>query len=80
MLIDTQGLFDENSTARQNGNIFSLSTLMSSIQIFNFSQKMQENYLENLHVIFILIIFYVHELTDLFNILHYVLHMIKVVF
>jgi len=51
LLLDTQGLFDGNSTTKQNGNIFTLSTLMSSIQIFNLSQKMQEDNLENLQVL-----------------------------
>jgi len=56
LLIDTQGLFDGKSTRKQNGNIFTLSTLISSIQIFNLSQKMQEDNLENLQVQSFLII------------------------
>jgi len=48
LLIDTQGLFDGNNTLKQNGNIFTLSTLISSIQIFNLSQRMQEDSLGNL--------------------------------
>nr|XP_039274806.1 atlastin-3-like [Styela clava] len=47
-LMDTQGLFDSNSDRRLCTQIFALSTLLSSIQVFNLSQQIQENDLEYL--------------------------------
>ena len=38
MLVDTQGVFDNESTVKDNTVIFSLSTLISSVQIFTFLQ------------------------------------------
>lgn len=50
VLMDTQGLFDREVTTRENVAIFSLSTLLSSAQIFNLSQNIQEDNLEYLQV------------------------------
>ncbi len=50
LLIDTQGIFDNSSTTDQNSKIFTLTTLMSSIQIFNLRYQIDENLLESLEV------------------------------
>nr|XP_039252494.1 atlastin-3-like [Styela clava]XP_039252495.1 atlastin-3-like [Styela clava]XP_039252497.1 atlastin-3-like [Styela clava] len=43
MLMDTQGLFDNKTDNKTNTLIFALSTLISSVQIFNLSQQIQES-------------------------------------
>lgn len=48
ILIDTQGLFDTETTSADNSKIFSLSTLFSSIQIINLHTIVQENDLQYL--------------------------------
>lgn len=48
LLMDTQGLFDYESTPLDNSRIFSLSTLISSVQIFNLFNNIQEDHLEYL--------------------------------
>jgi len=50
LLMDTQGAFDGESTMQECVTIFSLSTLLSSIQIYNLSQHIQENDLEHLQL------------------------------
>jgi atlastin len=52
VLIDTQGLFDHDTSPAINAKIFSLSTLISSHQIFNLANLVQEDHLEYLQVIF----------------------------
>ncbi|KAG5673111.1 hypothetical protein PVAND_003185 [Polypedilum vanderplanki] len=47
-IMDTQGLFDHHATASDNSNIFSLSTLISSVQIMNIFNILQENQLQYL--------------------------------
>jgi hypothetical protein len=47
-IMDTQGLFDHQTTATDNSRIFSLSTLISSIQILNIFNILQENQLQYL--------------------------------
>jgi atlastin len=47
--MDTQGLFDNETTPIDNARIFALSTLISSIQIFNLSGVIQEDQLQYLH-------------------------------
>jgi atlastin len=49
-LMDTQGTFDTESTVRDNATIFGLSTLISSVQIYNISQAIQEDDLQHLHL------------------------------
>lgn len=46
--MDTQGLFDHQTTASDNSRIFSLSTLISSVQIMNIFNILQENQLQYL--------------------------------
>ena len=50
LLMDTQGLFDHESSPTDNSRIFSLSTLISSMQIFNLFNLIQENHLQYLQV------------------------------
>lgn len=49
LVMDTQGLFDHDTPPIDNSRIFSLSTLISSIQILNLSMNVQEDELEYLH-------------------------------
>jgi len=46
--MDTQGFYDSNSTNKGCANIFGLSKVLSSIQIFNVNRDLQENDLQNL--------------------------------
>ena len=46
VLIDTQGLFVNQTTPAGNARIFSLGTLISSIQIFNLTGVVQEDQLQ----------------------------------
>ena len=48
LLMDTQGLFDHKSLPADNSRIFSLSTLISSMQIFNLFNHIQEDQLQYL--------------------------------
>jgi atlastin len=50
ILIDTQGLFDHDTPPAINSKIFTFTTLMSSYQIFNLPQLVQESHLEYLQV------------------------------
>ncbi|KAM9832767.1 atlastin-3-like [Syngnathus typhle] len=50
MLMDTQGAFDNQSTVKDCAAIFALSTMTSSIQIYNLSQNIQENDLQQLQL------------------------------
>lgn len=48
--MDTQGAFDSESTVRDCATIFALSTMLSSVQIYNLSQNIQEDDLQHLQV------------------------------
>lgn len=48
ILLDTQGLFDNETTVAENSKIFSLSNLLSSCQILNLSGIIQEDQLQYL--------------------------------
>lgn len=48
LLIDTQGLFDNQTSTADNSKIFSLSTLLTSVQIFNLHGLVQEDHLQYL--------------------------------
>uniref|UniRef100_A0A0A9X2L0 Atlastin n=1 Tax=Lygus hesperus TaxID=30085 RepID=A0A0A9X2L0_LYGHE len=50
ILIDTQGTFDSGSTVRECAIVFALSTLISSIQVYNLSQNIQEDDLQHLQL------------------------------
>lgn len=49
IIIDTQGLFDNETTTANNSKIFALSSLLSSIQVFNLKEIIHEDQLEYLH-------------------------------
>ncbi|XP_028029968.1 atlastin-like [Bombyx mandarina] len=50
VLMDTQGTFDNSSTVRDSSTIFALSTLLSSIQIYNLKENIKEDDLQHLHL------------------------------
>lgn len=50
LLLDTQGAFDSQSTVRDCATIFALSTMTSSVQVYNLSQNIQEDDLQHLQV------------------------------
>jgi atlastin len=50
LLMDTQGSFDSQSTVRDCATIFALSTMISSCQVFNISQNIQEDDLQHLQL------------------------------
>lgn len=50
ILMDTQGTFDTESTLQDNITIFAFSSMISSIQIFNISKRIQEDYLNDLQL------------------------------
>ncbi|KPJ17047.1 Atlastin [Papilio machaon] len=47
-LMDTQGTFDSESTVRDNATVFALSTMISSVLIYNLSQNIEEDELQHL--------------------------------
>ena len=55
--MDTQGAFDSESTVRDCATIFALSTMISSIQVFNLLQNIQEDDLQHLQVSLVFIDF-----------------------
>jgi atlastin len=50
VLVDTQGLFDNETSVEDNSKIFAISTLMSSCQLLNLSGNIQEDQLQYLQV------------------------------
>ena len=48
LVVDTQGLFDNQTSTADNSKIFSLSTLLTSVQILNLSGLVQEDHLQYL--------------------------------
>ncbi|XP_022821574.1 atlastin-like [Spodoptera litura] len=50
LLMDTQGTFDSETTIGQNSTIFALSTLISSVQIYNLSGNIKEDDLQHLQL------------------------------
>ncbi|KAF7651532.1 hypothetical protein LDENG_00109080 [Lucifuga dentata] len=50
VLMDTQGAFDAQSTVKDCATIFALSTMTSSMQIYNLSQNIQEDDLQQLQL------------------------------
>lgn len=49
-LMDTQGAFDSESTVRDCATVFALSTMISSVQVFNLTQNIQEDDLQHLQL------------------------------
>ncbi|KAG5894628.1 hypothetical protein JTB14_026159 [Gonioctena quinquepunctata] len=50
ILFDTQGTWDSKSTVKECATIFALSTMLSSVQIYNLSSNIQEDDLQHLQL------------------------------
>ncbi|XP_064458881.1 atlastin-2-like [Ornithodoros turicata] len=50
VLMDTEGAFDQTSTLGENVTIFSMSMLLSSIQVYNLSKQITQSDLEHLKI------------------------------
>ncbi|XP_065115391.1 atlastin-2 isoform X2 [Paramisgurnus dabryanus] len=50
LLLDTQGAFDSQSTIKDCATLFALSTMTSSLQVYNLSQNIQEDDLQHLQL------------------------------
>jgi len=50
LLMDTQGAFDSSSTVKDCATVFALSTMTSSVQVFNISSNLQEDHLQHLQL------------------------------
>jgi len=50
LLMDTQGAFDSMSTVKDCATVFALSTLLSSVQVYNLMSNLQEDDLQHLQV------------------------------
>ncbi|XP_063231585.1 atlastin isoform X2 [Bacillus rossius redtenbacheri] len=50
LLVDTQGAFDSESTVRDCATVFALSTMVSSVQIYNLLHNIQEDDLQHLQL------------------------------
>uniref|UniRef100_A0A2K5K657 GB1/RHD3-type G domain-containing protein n=1 Tax=Colobus angolensis palliatus TaxID=336983 RepID=A0A2K5K657_COLAP len=48
--MDTQGAFDSQSTIKDCATVFALSTMTSSVQVYNLSQNIQEDDLQHLQL------------------------------
>lgn len=48
--MDTQGAFDSQSTVKDCATIFALSTMISSVQVYNVTSNIQEDDLQHLQV------------------------------
>lgn len=48
LLMDTQGMFDNETTMTLTAQIFGLSTLVASFQIYNVDKRIQEDNLQHL--------------------------------
>lgn len=48
LLMDTQGVFDNDSSVKDCASIFALTNLISSVQIYNLMQQLQEDDLQHL--------------------------------
>ncbi|KAH7940075.1 hypothetical protein HPB52_020959 [Rhipicephalus sanguineus] len=51
LVIDTQGAFDGKSSADETANLFALSILTSSVQIYNIFHNIQEDHLQHLQLV-----------------------------
>lgn len=50
LLMDTQGIFDNNTLAHDNLTVFALSNLLASFQIFNLSKQIKKDDLQHLQL------------------------------
>lgn len=48
LLMDTQGVFDHESTVKDCASLFAITNLISSVQIYNLMQQLQEDDLQHL--------------------------------
>jgi len=48
LILDTQGMYDSSLSKKTSTAIFALSTLVSSLQIYNLDKRLQEDHLEHL--------------------------------
>ena len=46
LLVDTQGTFDNQTTAEVNAMVFALNALISSFQVYNISKRIGEDILQ----------------------------------
>jgi hypothetical protein len=49
--VDTQGTFDKETNMKENTAIVAISALLSSVQIFNYHERLDAQDLMNLEVI-----------------------------
>lgn len=50
LLVDTQGTFDNQTTAEVNAMVFALNALISSFQVYNISKRIGEDILQHMHL------------------------------
>ncbi|OQV18091.1 Atlastin [Hypsibius exemplaris] len=50
LVMDTQGAFDSQSTVKDCATVFALSTMISSVQVYNLSANIQEDDLQHLQL------------------------------
>lgn len=50
LLLDTQGAFDSHSTVKDCATVFALSTMVSSVQVYNLTSNIQEDDLQHLQL------------------------------
>ncbi|XP_047132328.1 atlastin-2 isoform X1 [Hydra vulgaris] len=50
LIMDTQGAFDSTSTVKDCATVFALSTMTSSVQVYNISSNIQEDNLQHLQL------------------------------
>lgn len=50
LLMDTQGAFDSQSTVKDCATVFALSTMLSSVQVYNIMSNIQEDDLQHLQL------------------------------
>lgn len=50
IVLDTQGIFDDESTTKDCTTIFSISMMIASVQCFNVMQNIQDDDLQHLHL------------------------------
>ena len=64
LLMDTQGAFDSMSTVKDCATVFALSTLLSSVQIYNLMTNVQEDDLQHLQVLYFSFIYLITAVFD----------------
>jgi len=50
LLVDTQGTFDNDTTAETNAMVFAFNSLLSSFQVYNISKRIGEDILTSMHL------------------------------